>query len=178
MERGIAGLGIGSPPRSLLREFYGVPKAALQTVFGKGLGGRIWLQARHGLGSRTDLPTVAKIASAEAATVSDGEIVAGMIAYVSRRAGEALVRNRRQAREIGLRLIYTDGRVSASRSRLLQATSDPQQLQTAAMTLFRRLQARGIAVAAVELGVSSCQTEAVLARPDGLDCVLAAAVAT
>jgi nucleotidyltransferase/DNA polymerase involved in DNA repair len=177
MELGIASLGIGSPAWSLLKEFRGVPKTALQTVFGNGLGGRIWQQARHGSGL-AELPAGAKTSSPEPTTVSDGEIVAGMIAYVSRRAGEALIRNRQQAREIGLKLVYTDGRVSAGRSRLLQGTSDPQQLYAAAMTLFRKAETDGVPVATVKLSVSTCRTEAALARPEGLNCALAAAVAT
>src|ERR1700690_121371 len=116
--------------RGMVGELSGVPRPALQTVFGKDLGRRIWAQGR---------PTTA-------AGIADEEIIGGMIEYVSRRAGEALRRNGRQARAIGLGLEYADGVATLHRMRLARPTSDAGELLAAAMELFGQAEARGVAV--------------------------------
>jgi hypothetical protein len=63
----VAGHGCG-----MVGELSGVPRPALQTVFGKHLGRRIWAQGHR----------------SAAAGVADEEIIGGMIEYVSKRAGE------------------------------------------------------------------------------------------
>jgi hypothetical protein len=133
-------------------ELVGVPKPALQTVFGEDLGRRIWERARHSSGG----------------DVGDAEILGGMIEYVSRRAGEALRRNARQAKAIGLRLEYADGVATLNRMRLARPTSDAGELLAGVMELLRLVEPRGVAVASVDLKVTSVQTEVVTERAGGL----------
>jgi len=130
----------------------GVPRPALQTVFGKALGRRIWERARQLAGSG----------------VVDEEIVGGMIEYVSRRGGEALRKNGRQARAIGLRLEYADGVATLHRMRLTRPTSDAGEFLAAGMELLGRAEARGVAVESVDLKVTSVRAEAVTERTGGL----------
>jgi nucleotidyltransferase/DNA polymerase involved in DNA repair len=168
------------PADRLVGELRGVPKPVLQTVFGKGLGRRIWQQARRSAGAGRQSQT-APGGNAEARTaptvVTNGEIVGGMIEYVSRRAGETLSKNQRQAQAIGLSLVYADGVSKVERMRLARPTSDAQELSAAAMALFRRAEARGVTVASVDLTVTSVQTEVVTERAGGLDGAIVSAVA-
>jgi hypothetical protein len=139
--------------RGMVREMSGVPRPVLQTVFGNGLGRRIWAQGRR----------------SAAAGVADDEVIGGMIEYVSRRAGEALRKNGRQARAIGLTLQYADGVVTLHRMRLARPTSDAGELLAAGMELFGRTDARGAAVESVDLKVTSVRAEVVTERAGGLD---------
>jgi hypothetical protein len=140
----------------MVEELGGVPRPALQTVFGKELGRRIWERARH---------------FADCG-VADEEILGGMIEYVSRRAGEALLKNGRQAKAIGLRLEYADGVATLHRIRLARPTSDGREILAAAMELFGGAEARGVMVESVDLKVTSVETEAVSERAGGWDCAM------
>jgi nucleotidyltransferase/DNA polymerase involved in DNA repair len=177
METHVAGEGrSASSGERMVRELQGVPKTALQTVFGKALGQRIWLQAR-----RTP-PLPAETAPVSGAGPhltpfgpSDGEIVQGMIGYLSRRAGETLRLEQRQAKTIGLRLVYADGAARMYRLRLARPSSDAREIAAAASELFQRCERRADApLESIDLTASSVQAEAVRdeeAAP--LDCVLA-----
>jgi hypothetical protein len=145
----------------MVSELRGVPRPALQTVFGKALGRRIWERARHFAGGG----------------VADEEILGGMIEYVSRRAGEALRENRRQAKAIGLRLEYADGVETLNRMRLARPTNDGREILVAAMELFGRTEARGVMVESVDLKVTSVQTEPVNERAGSLDYAVVSAAA-
>jgi hypothetical protein len=165
----IAAIGPVSPARpgcSLLGELRRVAKPALQAVFGKGLGRRIWQQARRPVGS-SESKTAAESSPegpARVVDVTDGEIVGGMIGYVSRCAAETLTRNRRQAKAIGLRLVYMDGTTTVARTCLVRPTSDAEELHVAAMALFGEKEARGVGVASVDLRVRTVQTASVRER--------------
>jgi hypothetical protein len=150
---GLAEVGHGD---GLLDELGGVPRPALQTVFGKELGRRIWENARRA-----------------GSAVADEEIVGGMIAYVTRRAGEALRANGRQAKAIRLRLEYVDGVATLHRVRLARATSDAAELLDAATELLGRAETRGAAVASVKLNVTSVYEEVVSERAGGLGFAMA-----
>src|SRR5580658_10494453 len=94
-------LSVARPVRDgLHEELRDVPRPALQTIFGKSLGHRIWQQAR------------AKAASAGTShldRVADGEISAGMVVYLSRQTSEALIESGRQAKSLSMTITYTDG---------------------------------------------------------------------
>jgi hypothetical protein len=154
-----------------------VPRPALQTVFGKALGRRIWDYARRlgDCGARSR-PTLGDD-SAHGSAVGDAEIVGGMIGYVCRRAGEVLQESGREAKAIGLRLEYADGVATLGRMRLASPTNDGSKLRAAAMDLLGRLEMRGIAVESVDLRVTSVQAELVRQRAGGLDYAMMYAVA-
>jgi hypothetical protein len=141
----------------MVDELGGVPRPALETVFGKELGRRIWERSRHFSGDE----------------VPDEDIVGGMVEYVSRRAGEALRANWRQAKAIGLRVEYMDGVATLYRMRLARPTSDAAELLEAAMELFGRAEARCAGVASVKLNVTSVHAEAVTEGAGGLGFAMA-----
>jgi hypothetical protein len=147
--------------RGMVDELSDVPRPTLQTVFGQDLGRRIWAQGRH----------------KTAAGIDDAEIIGGMIEYVSRRAGEALRKNGRQARAIGLRLQYADEVATLHRMRLARPTCDSGELLAAGMELLGRAEARGVAVESVDLKVTSVQTELVRERTSGWDYAMRRAAA-
>jgi hypothetical protein len=135
----------------MVGELSGVPKAVLQTVFGKALGRRIWQRARRQPGAQ----------------IADLEIVGGMLEYVSQRAGETLGEHARQARAIGLRIVYADGDSRFDRMRLARPTNHGPEIGAAAMELFRQSGGRNVRAESVELTVTSVETEAVRRRADG-----------
>ena len=142
----------------LLDELAGVPRPALQTVFGKDLGRRVWENARQA-----------------GSAVADEEVVGGMIAYVSRKAGETLRANGRKAKAIGLRLVYADGVAMLRRMRLARPTSDAGELLAAGMELLGQAEMRYAAVASVKLKVTSVHAEAVTEGAAGLGFAMASA---
>jgi hypothetical protein len=152
----LGGAGKVGYGNGLADELEGVPRPALQTVFGKELGRQIWEGARR-----------------TGSAVVDEEIVGGMIAYVSRRAGEALRANGRQAKAIGLRVEYMDGVATLHRMRLARPTADAAELLETAMELFGRPEARCVAVASVKLSVTSVHAEAVTEGAGALGFALA-----
>jgi nucleotidyltransferase/DNA polymerase involved in DNA repair len=161
---------------AMVEELAGVPRPALQTVFGKVLGRRIWDCARQ-LGDRDRSPLGLRGDAAPRSAVGHAEIVDGMIGYVCRRAAEALRGSGRQAKAIGLRVLYADGVAVLQRRRLARPTNDGSELLTGAMDLFGRLEAREAAVESVDLGVTSVPMEPVSERAGGLDCAMVGAAA-
>jgi nucleotidyltransferase/DNA polymerase involved in DNA repair len=108
--------------------------------------------------------------------VGDADIVGGMTEYVSRRAAETLDKSGRHAKAIGLRIVYVDGVSRLERMRLARPTNQEQQLSAAAMELFRRSEARDVAVEAVHLTVTSVQAERVTEPMTSLDYAMTSAV--
>lgn len=181
----------------------GVPKPALQTVFGKTLGQRIWRQSRRaGMQAALEASTVKAAASrrtpryarvrsglrrclewmrSDAATgasaVTDAEIVAGMIEYLASQAGETLGKQGRQAKAIGLRIVYADGASRMERTRLARPTNEGRELGATAMSLLAKSEQRGVAVESVNLTATSVQAERVTERSEGLEHAMAGAVA-
>ena len=152
---------VAESANGMLAALAGVPRPALQAVFGKDLGRRVWEQTRQ----------------AASDGIADEEILGGMIEYVSRRAAEALRANGRQAKAIGLRLLYADGVATLYRTRLPRPTNDGIEIREAAMDLFGQAQARGATVEAVDLKVTSVQAVGVTRRSRGLDFAMMDAVA-
>ncbi len=175
-------------------ELSGVPKPVLQTVFGRRLGRRIWLQSRgsdtkSGLGAssvkaaasrRTPKKFSSRLhrcldwilhsrATIAAGPVADSEVVAGMIEYLASQAGESLGQRGRQAKAIGLRIVYADGVSRMERMRLARPTNERQELKAAAISLFGKSEDRGVAVESVDLTAASVQAECVTQRAAGLE---------
>ena len=155
----------------LFAKLRGVPKPVLRTVFGKALGSRIWGQQRQRAAENHEDK------QDEVTPVSDSEIVAGMIEYVSRRAGETLRERGRRAKAIGLRIVDADGVSRMERTRLAWPTNDVREISAAAMALFDRSKERRAIVEAVDLTVTSVQAERVTDREDVLAHVMASAAA-
>jgi hypothetical protein len=162
---------------AMVVELAGVPRPALQTVFGKALGRRIWDCARHLGDCRHRLRPTLGDDSADGSTVDDAEIVGGMIAYVCRRAGEALRESGREAKSMGLRLEYADGVATLQRMRLARPTNEGSELREAAMDLLGRSQMSGVVVESVDLRLTSVQTEPVNQRAGSLHCAMVSAAA-
>jgi nucleotidyltransferase/DNA polymerase involved in DNA repair len=176
MESCVESAGPAKRGDGMVDDLRGVPKPMLQTVFGRMLGRRIWEQARrHGIASQP-ARRGADLTPGSANAVDDAEIVSGMIEYVSRRAAETLGRNGRQAKAIGLRIVYVGGVSRLDRMRLARPTNEEQELSAAAMELFRKSEARGVAVEAVHLTATSIQAERVTEPAAGLDYAMARAV--
>jgi ribonuclease HI len=100
-----------------------------------------------------------------------------MIEYLACRAGETLGRQGRQAKAIGLRIVYSDGASRMERTRLARPTNEGAELHAAAMALFAGSEERGAAVASVNLTATSVQTECVTQHSEGLKHAMAGAVA-
>ena len=155
----------------LFAKLRGVPKPVLRTVFGKALGAKIWKQGRQEAAeSHADRLD-------EFTPVSDSEIVAGMIEYVSGRAGETLRERGRRAKAIGLRIVYADGVSRMERTRLAWPTNDVREISAAAMALFRRSKEHRAIVEAVDLTATSVQAERVRDRENVLAHAMASATA-
>lgn len=146
----------------MVGELRGVPKVALQAVFGKALGQRIWDDARRLSESGTALQATSEGDGSRGSIgsmVTDVEIVGGMIEHVRRRAGGALRESGRQAWAIGLAFVYADGASTLGSMRLARPTNDGWELAEGAMELFRRGQAHALVVERVELKVTSIAAE-------------------
>lgn len=178
MESCVESAGPAGRGDAMVVDLRGVPKPMLQTVFGRLLGRRIWEQARRladrRVGSHTDRERGSTPPSTNA--VTDADIVSGMTEYVSRRAAETLGESGRQAKAVGLRIVYVDGVSRIDRMRLARPTNEEQELSAAAMELFRRSEARDVAVEAVHLTVTSVQAERVTEPMTGLDYAMTGAV--
>lgn len=114
-------------------------------------------------------------ATTAADPVADAEVVAGMIGYLASQAGETLDQRGRQAKAIGLRIVYADGASRIERMRLARPTNERQELSAAAMSLFGTSEERGVAVELVDLTVASVQTECVTQRTAGFQHAMASA---
>jgi hypothetical protein len=131
----------------------GVPKPALQTVFGKSLGRRIWQQIRV---RRTCNPAQAP------ARVANQDIAAGMVKYVSEQAATSLQARARLAKAIGLRLTYANGRCIMERAHLRCATNRREDIVEAATTLLGHFPADNISFVSVDLTMTT--VEAIVLR--------------
>jgi hypothetical protein len=138
---------------TLAPRLHRVPKPVLRAVFGKALGGKIWEQTRRG--SEPNAPAKCS----DAIPVLEGEIVVGMIQYVSKQASETLRGRGRHARAIGVRVIYADGVSRTERTVLVRATNDAKEIGTAAMTLLGRSKEYPACPEEIELKVSSVPAE-------------------
>jgi nucleotidyltransferase/DNA polymerase involved in DNA repair len=181
------------PICDLAGELAGVPKPVLRTVFGKQLGRRIWERTRRPRQDAAhrpyDAPAGAPPAGSSDATPKKGatvrkrmatdlvnaEILRGMIEYLSRRAGETLDQNRRQARSATLTLCYDDGTREIASARLARPTSDPAELCEAVSELFRSFEAGDAALESINLTTSSVAVESVVEVAPDLSCALAGA---
>jgi hypothetical protein len=123
--------------------------AALQAIFGKCLGHRIWRQARL----KTPTPR------APIDRVADSEIAAGMVAYLSRRAAEALLQFGGQATSLTVTISYVDGEARQSRVRLTSPTNQGDDIAKAAIAILHKLPPRDAAPASIRLAMSSVECD-------------------
>jgi hypothetical protein len=134
----------------------GVPKPALQTVFGKGLGHRIWQQIRVRRTSAKPNPAQAP------ARVANRDIAAGMVKYVSEQAAKSLQAHARLAKAIGLRLTYANGRCIMERVHLRCATNRRENIVEAATTLLGTFPAGNMSIVSIDLTMTT--VEAIVLR--------------
>jgi hypothetical protein len=136
----------------MAQELRGVPKPALQTIFGKSLGRHIWEQARA-KGAPASTPPIDRIA--------DTDISNGMVAYVSRQAADALRESERQARGLSITITYADGEATVARTRLARATNDGDIIAEAAIELLRQVSVRAVALVSIRLAMTGVELAAV-----------------
>jgi hypothetical protein len=140
----------GGHRHRMIDDLRGVPKPALQTVFGRMLGRRIWSQ-RGGEGSKGS-------ANVEV-PVPNAEISAGMVQYLGRQAAEALRRHGRLAKAIGLTITFAGSESILSRTHFPRPTDDVGEITEAATKLLlNQLPARTTSVSSVKLTVTSVET--------------------
>jgi impB/mucB/samB family C-terminal domain len=158
--------GLQSPP-TMLSRLRGVPKAALEAVFGRSLGARIWAESRMPISHEAERQALGRTAvQNDPGQVCNQEIVIGMIGYVAKQAAVTLRDCGRRAKEIGLQLTYEDGAVILQRSNLFAATSDETRLADAAKQLLRKSGLRSVNVESVDLRLTSVEAE-VATEPAG-----------
>jgi DNA polymerase IV len=136
----------------MARELRGVPKPALQTIFGKSLGRHIWEQARA-KGARASTPPVKRI--------PDTDISNGMVAYISKQAADALRESGRQAKGLSITINYADGEAIVARTRLARATNDGDAIAEAALELLRQVSVRAVALVSIRLAMTGVELAAV-----------------
>jgi impB/mucB/samB family protein len=150
----------GAHRHCMINDLRGVPKPALQTVFGRMLGRRIWSQ-RGGEGSKGT-------ANVEV-PVPNAEISAGMVQYLGRQAAEALRQHGRLAKAIGLTITFAGGESMLSRTRFPLPTDDVGEITEAATKLLlNQLPTRATSVASVKLTVTSVETVPIRERENHL----------
>jgi len=176
VEAPIHGEDKAHPALDLAGELGGVPKPVLRTVFGKQLGGRIWELIRQPRVPRTrrESPGSAEPVCASAPVrempcsgcskkmASDpvnGEILRGMIEYLSHRAADTLERNRRLARSVTLTLCYNDGSRQIGTSWLARPTNASAEICEAVGRLFCDLPASLASLAAINLTAGSVEAQ-------------------
>ena len=184
----------GYSGHDLAGELAGVPQPVLRTVFGNQLGRRIWERTRRQLpqqasgadstltGSRparsgvdstsVEDPAVRKRMATE---LVNAEILRGMIEYLSRRAGETLEQNRRQARSATLTLCYDNGTREIGSVRLARPTANSSEICEAVSELFRSFEAGDAALESINLTTSSVEVESIVEVAPDLSCALAGA---
>ena len=150
----------------MAEELRDVPRPALQTVFGKVLGSRIWEQTRA-----QAAPSVSPTTN----QVADAEISAGMLEYVCKQAAGTLHARGRQAKAIELTVTYTDGESRLVRTRLARPTEEENELAEAATKLLSRLSSNG--TRSIDLKVATVELAAVPERAYGLPRTLVSASA-
>jgi nucleotidyltransferase/DNA polymerase involved in DNA repair len=138
---------VARPPSDGFRmaeELRGVPKPALQTVFGRSLGLRIWELARG---------TSAKAGVSSANQISDADLSMGMVEYLAQQAADTLRARRRQANALKLTITFADGRSTTTRMRLLDPTSVAKEIACASRVLLNQFPAS--AVQSIDLAVAT-----------------------
>lgn len=132
----------------MAEDLRGVPKAALQSVFGKLVGQRIWHQARP-------VPVTAASTPEARPKVADAEITAGLVEYVSQQAADTLRQRCRQAKEITLTATYEDGRSTSTRVSLARPAHNAAEIAAAAKQALRQLPARSTTMKSMALAVTA-----------------------
>jgi hypothetical protein len=143
-------------------QLHGVPKPTLQTVFGDGLGRRIWELVQPS-GRQPGVGPVRR--------VSDVELSKAMVEYLSKRAAETLHARCRQARAIRLTITYADREQLTARMRLSMPTSEGSEIAIATTGLLRQFPAYG--VRSIDLVVNSIEVACVLEQRPAHSCFLA-----
>jgi len=156
--------GRATDGRRMAEAMQGVPKPALQTIFGKCLGGRLWDQAQSRVGPHP-------------MGVSDSEISAGMLAYVSGQAADALRSAGRQATGIAINITYTNGETKLARTPLAWATNAAGDIADAATKLLRQVAAHDATIAAIRLSMTTIECLAVRETSNDVACSMQQATA-
>jgi len=138
---------------SLLATLKGVPKPVLESVLGKPLGRRVWMQQRA---SEKDSGN-----SLAGTAVSNEDVVDGLLGHLSRQAGKTLRENSRLAKTIGLIVSYSDGVVASGKLPTMIATSDEREIFDTAVEILAKFPERHESIETVELTVSSIEAGAV-----------------
>jgi hypothetical protein len=142
-------------------QLQGVPKPMLQTVFGDGLGRRIWEFVRRNDGQPGAGPV---------SRVSDVELSKGMVEYLSQQAADTLHARSRQARAIRLTITYADRESLTARTCLPTPTNEGSEIAVATMGLLRQFPA--CVVRSIDLVVTTIEPasdpEQMLAHGDSL----------
>jgi nucleotidyltransferase/DNA polymerase involved in DNA repair len=131
----------------MAEELRGVPVGALQRVFGRALGRRIWQQERADAGARP--------AASSGGRVSDAEIAFGMVGYLCEQAASTLRGRQRIASGVTLTASYADGGTKAAQGRLAKPTNLASDIDALARQLMDELPRDG--VQSVNLKVSSIE---------------------
>jgi len=124
----------------------GVPKPMLQTVFGRGLGRRIWELAR----AKAAQPGIEP-----ASRVSDADLSMRMVEYLSQQAAGSLCARSRQARSIRLTITSADGESTTARMALAKPTSEGNELAIASKALLHQIPTGG--ARSIDLAVTSIE---------------------
>jgi hypothetical protein len=146
----------------IAHELLGVPRPALQAVFGHALGRRIWEQGRVQAAAGVLRPVN---------QIADAEIAARMVEYVSRQAADTLRGRGRQAKAIRLTVAYADRESRQVRTRLARPTDEGDEIAECAGALLRRLPVHG--ALSVDLRVTSVEVVTTQERANGLGYSLA-----
>jgi hypothetical protein len=136
--------------RRTAETLHGVPRLALQTIFGNHMDRRIWDRARS---------KVAHAAAVPAHTVTDAEISAGMVEYLSKQAADALGEARRQATALRLTVTWAQGETHVARMHLSKPTSEAAAIADGATRLLSRFPT--YAVQSVNLALSTVDAPAI-----------------
>lgn len=125
----------------MVGKFVGVPRPALEAVFGRTLGRRIWEHNRRVRPRKGEAPPGAAetLAAASDAVITGAEISHRLIKHLSQRAADTLRQNGRKARRVTLELTYGSGTSRVERMHLRAPTDDPQELIAAAEVLILKM---------------------------------------
>ncbi len=137
----------------MAHDLRGVPKSALQIVFGKMLGRRIWDQSRVQTGSAAPRRGSHQVA--------DADISVALVQYISRRAADTLRRNARRAKAIGLKVSYEDGESIWTRASLARPCNEAAAIMAAATAILRQLPASVAAVKSLSLTVVTVEVQTI-----------------
>jgi nucleotidyltransferase/DNA polymerase involved in DNA repair len=144
----------------MAEELRGVPAGALQRVFGRDLGRRLWRQLRAGV---ADFPS----GSDGSGRVSDAEIAFGMVGYLCERAASTLRERQRLANGVTLTVSYADSESKIVQGRLPRLTDALSEIDAVVRQLLDEVPRDG--VQSINLKVSSVEVavarERALATP-------------